>query len=434
MLRLKTLIIFSIFLLLSYSTTSLGWVWLGVDWSYKPFPMGEDIEINPDADDPDCTPEAVVNAVWNGAIAWNSDADAGWEFTFGGTTTRNYVSYDGHNIIYFADESWGGVIAATYYWYSGSNMTEADIKFFDDGFNFSSQGNPTYSEMDVWAVAAHELGHVVGLGHSSDYNSTMYSTIAYGETKKRDLNADDIAGIHWIYSTTDVTADIRHDTPDYPEIVPSSGGNFYVDVRGTNNTGSTQTVRAKLEMRRPDGSWTTLWQRTNFRLNPYQTRSWNHLRRRLGASTQSGMYYYRVGGYETSYPYDKIDQTMVLVWKASSLFDIGELAQNQQVLEREGTSVLAPLDFELDQNYPNPFNIETAIDYQLPSDAYVNLSIYNINGQKIATLVEEYMSAGYYTTYWRGEDDFGNTVSSGVYFYHLEAGPHSVAKQMMLLK
>jgi predicted esterase/photosystem II stability/assembly factor-like uncharacterized protein len=75
-----------------------------------------------------------------------------------------------------------------------------------------------------------------------------------------------------------------------------------------------------------------------------------------------------------------------------------------------------PKSFTLQQNYPNPFNPSTSIRYQLPSQSRVRLSIYNVLGEKISTLVEGIQNAGYNSVQWDG-----SSVSSGVYFYRLQA-------------
>jgi photosystem II stability/assembly factor-like uncharacterized protein len=99
-----------------------------------------------------------------------------------------------------------------------------------------------------------------------------------------------------------------------------------------------------------------------------------------------------------------------------------------------------PLTFALQQNYPNPFNPTTTLRYALPMDARVTLSIYNILGQRIATLKDEIQNAGYYDAVWNGTNDFGSRVSSGVYFYRIETRPtggrdvFTSIKKMMFLK
>lgn len=86
-------------------------------------------------------------------------------------------------------------------------------------------------------------------------------------------------------------------------------------------------------------------------------------------------------------------------------------------------------NFSLFQNYPNPFNPITVIRYSLPKHSHVTLEIYNILGQKVATLVDGKQKAGYKTVRWNA-----GSFSSGIYFYRLQAGDFVETRKMMLLK
>jgi len=95
-----------------------------------------------------------------------------------------------------------------------------------------------------------------------------------------------------------------------------------------------------------------------------------------------------------------------------------------------------PTIFSLAQNYPNPFNATTAISYQLSgvSPHHTTLKVYNIAGQKVRTLVDEEQAPGYYSVSWDGRDGLGTEVSSGIYFYRLQAGSYAEIRKMVLLK
>ncbi|HEX9655621.1 MAG TPA: choice-of-anchor J domain-containing protein, partial [Bacteroidota bacterium] len=80
-----------------------------------------------------------------------------------------------------------------------------------------------------------------------------------------------------------------------------------------------------------------------------------------------------------------------------------------------------PESFDLAQNYPNPFNPTTVIRYALPEPSSVTLKIYNVLGQQIAELVNDVKDAGFFQTEWNGRNQYGQLVSSGVYFYRMEA-------------
>ncbi|MFQ5674525.1 MAG: FlgD immunoglobulin-like domain containing protein [bacterium] len=93
-----------------------------------------------------------------------------------------------------------------------------------------------------------------------------------------------------------------------------------------------------------------------------------------------------------------------------------------------------PFTFELSQNYPNPFNPETTIRYQVASPSEVKIQIYNILGQRVKTLVNAFQPTGAYTVQWRGTNDRGLPVSSGVYIYHMKASDFVQVKKMLFLK
>ena len=101
---------------------------------------------------------------------------------------------------------------------------------------------------------------------------------------------------------------------------------------------------------------------------------------------------------------------------------------------------VAPPDrTELLANYPNPFNPETWIPYHLAHDADVRLTIYDTKGAKVRQLDLGHRLAGYYTdrtkaAYWDGRNAFGESVASGVYFYHLSAGDYSQTRRLVILK
>jgi hypothetical protein len=88
----------------------------------------------------------------------------------------------------------------------------------------------------------------------------------------------------------------------------------------------------------------------------------------------------------------------------------------------------------LSQNYPNPFNPKTTIDFQLPKQSYVEISILNSLGQLIRTAKSKNYSAGTHSIEWNGRDDFGNDLGSGIYFYNLKADNFSETRKMLLIR
>ena len=93
-----------------------------------------------------------------------------------------------------------------------------------------------------------------------------------------------------------------------------------------------------------------------------------------------------------------------------------------------------PTTFLLGQNYPNPFNPNTEIQFELPKKANVRLTVYNVLGQRVKTLVDEELGIGRYVVDWDSRTDAGTEVASGVYFYRLEADSFVETRKMVLLK
>ncbi len=100
-------------------------------------------------------------------------------------------------------------------------------------------------------------------------------------------------------------------------------------------------------------------------------------------------------------------------------------------LDDGGTSLLG---FNLSPAYPNPFNPVTNIGYVLGHNSQVSLSIYNVLGQKVITLMDSYQVAGSYELSWAGIDADGNSLESGLYFYTLQTEDYSSTKKILLLK
>jgi 1,4-alpha-glucan branching enzyme len=117
-----------------------------------------------------------------------------------------------------------------------------------------------------------------------------------------------------------------------------------------------------------------------------------------------------------------INAFTIKVYSNKSNSDLGITSVKQNTVE-------IPSEFRIAQNYPNPFNPSTTIDYQIPVTSHVTLSVYDMLGRKIGTLVDEIQSAGKYYSRFNGSG-----LSSGTYFYRITAGSHSAVKRMNLIK
>ena len=93
-----------------------------------------------------------------------------------------------------------------------------------------------------------------------------------------------------------------------------------------------------------------------------------------------------------------------------------------------------PKEYILNQNYPNPFNPVTTLRYDLPEQSDVTITIYNMLGRKVKTLVNSTQDAGFKSVIWDATNYQGNPVSAGVYLYKIQAGEYISTKKMVLLK
>jgi hypothetical protein len=93
-----------------------------------------------------------------------------------------------------------------------------------------------------------------------------------------------------------------------------------------------------------------------------------------------------------------------------------------------------PTSYALNQNYPNPFNPSTEISFALSADSHVRLSVYNVLGQQVRTLIDEDMTAGNKSITWDGRSDNGSPAASGIYFYRIQANDFVDTRKMTLLK
>ena len=131
--------------------------------------------------------------------------------------------------------------------------------------------------------------------------------------------------------------------------------------------------------------------------------------------------YYVFDTYEEEIDYLKSWTAERLVWM-----------DEQILLTVNGQPV--PAGFSLEYPYPNPFNPNTTIEFNLPKDSWVNLTIYDVMGRKIKTLVNSDKVSGNYSATWYATNDDGEIVSTGVYSYRLRVGDNSVTGSLVFLK
>ena len=177
--------------------------------------------------------------------------------------------------------------------------------------------------------------------------------------------------------------------------------------------------------------------------NPLDSLSWTHSSYALDDATSGWSFKAKAwfpGTGNADYvgvllPYQAVNDTLdsgELDPAGNRVFRLAEW--DESVTVRDITFIM-PEDYKLAQNFPNPFNATTRIEYRLPLQNTISLTIYNMLGQEIVKLVDtEYQRAGNYSVLWNGKDANGMNVTSGMYIYALKFGNFEKSKQMMLLK
>ena len=137
-----------------------------------------------------------------------------------------------------------------------------------------------------------------------------------------------------------------------------------------------------------------------------------------GLNLEESIMYYYVQAYDEEYTVDS---------------DTGQFVLSRSFLSTINNDVV-PQVFALHQNHPNPFNPFTTLKYDLPEDALVNITIYDMMGRIVKTMVNSQQNAGFKSVQWNATNDAGSPVSAGLYLYMIQAGEFRKTKKMVLLK
>ena len=168
----------------------------------------------------DVSQAAAVAALQTGMDVWNTQSGSSFRYQYGGIVNDTATAHDNRNVIFFRNVSNGSTIATTYSWWSSSNeLLDSDIVFWDGGFTFftgTSGCGVVANAVYIEDIAAHELGHALGLNHSTSTDATMYPTSNYCSQAFRTLAADDIAGAKALYpnvSTSNTAPSVTISSP-----------------------------------------------------------------------------------------------------------------------------------------------------------------------------------------------------------------------------
>jgi len=229
-------------------------------------------------------------------------------------------------------------------------------------------------------------------------------------------------------------------TPDsLPILIPPEGGSFSYWAHTYNATDFTYRFDVLIDATLPGGqTYGPIYKKRSFGFKPQQSIGY-HLGQSVPGLAPAGEYSYN---FKMGVLPDQVDfQDSFTFTKLGSGSSLGRISVTSWDLVGWGEEFVAhlgqaqdqtafmPTEYSLSQNYPNPFNATTVIEYALPIESHVKLQVYNIRGQKVATLVDSKQQAGCRSVSW---DASG--VSSGLYFYRLTAGSKVFSERMMLLK
>ena len=215
-----------------------------------------------------------------------------------------------------------------------------------------------------------------------------------------------------------------------PIVIPASGGTFDYTVTVTNIGANYAAFSFWSDVIMPSGSLVSpILLRPGCALAPGDVVE-RDVTQTVPDRAPAGDYTYQghVGGYpsnsiaDDSFPFEKEGVDL------SGTSPYNDWNVSGWDVEDNAVSVV-PAEFFLSQNYPNPFNPETIFNFGLPEDGIVKLVVYNILGQRVATLVDGKQEAGIHSVKWDASH-----LSAGVYFYHLQAGDNSQIKKCILVK
>ena len=128
------------------------------------------------------------------------------------------------------------------------------------------------------------------------------------------------------------------------------------------------------------------------------------------------------GDLDTDLFLSQYGEPLFVLYNPSNTLNINETMQN------------IVTEYNIHQNYPNPFNPVTTLRYDLPENGLVTITIYDMLGKEVKTLINQTQDAGYKSVIWDATNNYGKPVSAGIYLYQIQAGEYISTKKMVLLK
>ncbi|MDZ7340231.1 MAG: YCF48-related protein [candidate division KSB1 bacterium] len=325
----------------------------------------------------------------NGAVLNTENAGANWTFVATGRTEKFYS-------VFFINDTTG--------WIGGNSI----LKTTDGGKSWREQ--ITYAEPD-YIRKIYFLNPLVGWAVKQGLEGALLKTMDGGAT----WDKLDIGTANSLYDISIIDENMGWVVGTYSTILKSVG--LIVPVELSLFDALWRNSRVEL-------NWTTVSESNNYGFAIERQSPGSAIWQKIGF----------VPGHGTTMEPHHYNFTDHPIGNGTFGYRLKQIDANGAVQFSPTREVIVPARFVLYQNTPNPFNPETTIQFELAISSQVTLELYNLLGQKVATILDEQKSAGYHKIIWAGKDDWGRPLNSGVYFYRLKAGNFEATKKLVLIK